>query len=157
MYRIVNTGLAIILLFSIASAQDTLIQQYEKFDPLTLNEPFLPVANGAMIDEIFTEINPGAYSQRDSISFIEQMGWKVQVMSIKDGVRADSVLQKMKDTFGERNAQLIWNPPYWKIRVGNCATRYKAEQMLGDVKRMGYDRAWIIRATIRIQEKQLPY
>jgi hypothetical protein len=131
--------------------------QNEEFDPLTLNEPFLPIASGSMIREIFTGVAEDSYRAQDSLRFIEQMGWKVQVLSIKDGVRADSVLKKLSNVFGEENTQMIWNSPYWKIRVGNCATRLEAERLLDKVKRIGYDRAWIIRSRIRIKERQIPF
>ena len=144
-------------LILITYSQDTTAKQEENFDPLTLNEPFLPVVNGTMIREIFTELNPEENANKDSLQYVKQMGWKVQVVSIKDGVRADSILKKVSNVFGKENAQLIWNPPYWKIRVGNCATHLEAKQLLAKVKKMGYDRAWIIRSEIRLRKKQLPY
>ena len=147
------TGSLLIICYS----QETVPEQYEKFDPLTLNDPFLPIANGTMIHEIFTEIKPDHYTEADSLRYIEQMGWKVQVLSIKDGVKADSILQKLNDIFGPKNTQMIWTPPYWKIRVGNCTTRMEAERLLDRVKDLGYERAWIIQSRVRIQEKQLPF
>ncbi|MCF7886574.1 MAG: SPOR domain-containing protein [Candidatus Marinimicrobia bacterium] len=150
--------LLLILLFSrLGISQNEIPHQYEEFDPLTLNEPFLPIANGTMIKEIFTGIEPDRYSQRDSMRYVEQMGWKVQAVSIKDGVEADSILNKLSSVFGKENTQMIWNPPYWKIRVGNCASRMEAERLLDRIKRMGYNRAWIIRARVRIREKQIPF
>lgn len=139
-------------------AQDSIPEQNESFDPLELNEPFLPLMDGSMIYEIITDMDNYSRSNNvDSIRIIEKMGWKVQVFSTDDFYKADTVYKELVEIFGDEEVEKLFNAPYYKIRVGNCALREEAEKLLSEVLDLGYRNAWIIRANIKVEEKVFSY
>jgi len=146
----------LLLLNISAQAQSNMPKQYEKFDPLILNEPFLPMGDGTMIKEIITDVEKRRTVQKDTVQYVSKMGWRIQALTTEDLFVADSAKKKLSRKFGEKAVKKIYNSPYWKIRVGNCSSRAEAEKLLNKVERMGYTRAWIIRAKVRVKEKTFP-
>lgn len=139
-----------------ALGQKQRAKQYQGFDPLILNEPFLPMGDGTMIKEIITDVDKATTVREDTTQFVSKMGWRIQALTTEDMFVADSVEKELRKEFGQQAVKKIYNSPYWKIRVGNCDTRYEAEELLNKVEGMGYNRAWIIRSKVRVKEKTFP-
>lgn len=47
---------------------------------------------------------------------------------------------------------LDYEVPYYKLRVGDFTTRGEAEDMLPEIKAIGYHNAWVARVILRVQE-----
>ncbi len=47
---------------------------------------------------------------------------------------------------------LDYEVPYYKLRVGDFTTRGEAEDMLPEIKAIGYRNAWVARVILRVQE-----
>jgi hypothetical protein len=134
-------------------AQTGIRPQDESFDPGVLKEPPLPLLDNTLIYEIVTDPKaPAARSETpdDSVRYIEKMGWKVQVFSSSDFFLADSIYRQVQQKFQNVEVEKVFNLPYYKIRIGNCATREEAERLLARAQEMHYSDAWIIRTQIRI-------
>jgi hypothetical protein len=140
------------------SAQDSIPEQDESFDPLQLNESFLPFMDGSMIYEIITGMEVRPYSNEvDSVKVVEKMGWKVQVFSTDDFYKADTVYKELVGVFGDKEVEKVFNAPYYKIRVGNCVVRENAEKLLNQITDLGYQNAWIIRTNVKVKGKVFSY
>lgn len=51
----------------------------------------------------------------------------------------------------DREVHLDYEVPYYKVRVGDFATRDDAEKYLPAAKEAGYRNAWVVRVTINVQ------
>jgi len=72
----------------------------------------------------------------------------VQVFASKSSDEAAEFQQSIAPLFDEETFT-DYKPPYYKVRVGNCANLEEAETLLEKVKGMGFRNAWLVR--IRIQ------
>jgi len=139
-------------------AQNGIAPQDENFDPAVLKEPPLSILDNTLIYEIVTDlktpvINPKSASA-DSVTYVEKMGWKVQVFSTSDYFLADSVYQLAQQKFENIDIERVFNLPYYKIRIGNCVTREEAESLLAQALQLRFPDAWVIRTPIRIMVKK---
>jgi len=143
---------------SFLTAQEWMADQDESFDPLNLHEPSLPILNGSMIYEIITDIKePGERFGRDTVRIVEKTGWKVQLFSTTDFYKADTVYFQAGDDFIEEEVVKVFNSPNYKIRVGNCTTRESAEELLRRALDLKYRDAWIIRTSVKVEERLIFY
>ena len=72
----------------------------------------------------------------------------VQVFASKSSEEAFEFEQSIAPLFDEETLT-DFKPPYYKVRVGNCANLEEAESLLEKVKDFGYRNAWLVR--IRVQ------
>ncbi|HCK99918.1 MAG TPA: hypothetical protein DHW42_07445 [Candidatus Marinimicrobia bacterium] len=156
-----NKRILIVLIISgmsFLAAQEWMVDQDESFDPLNLHEPSLPFLDGSMIYEIITDIKePGERLSRDTVRVIEKTGWKVQLFSTTDFYKADTVYFQACDDFIEEEVVKVFNSPNYKIRVGNCTTRESAEELLSRALDLKYRDAWIIRTSVKVEERLIFY
>jgi hypothetical protein len=47
---------------------------------------------------------------------------------------------------------MVFIEPYYKLHVGDFQDRAEAEKALGEIKGLGYDGAWIVRAQVRARQ-----
>ena len=139
---------------SFINAQE-IIEQNEEFDPLTLNEPPVPLMNKSAIYEIISE--NGNYSEgnyyQNKFREIEKEGWKIQLISTKDFYEADSLKKMAEKYFPNETVESLYNSPYYKIRLGNCSKRSEAQKLLKAAIRREFYAAWIIPTKIKVKEK----
>ncbi|MBN1756391.1 SPOR domain-containing protein [bacterium] len=96
---------------------------------------------------------PNPYSEANQPSpggVVSQLGWRVQLFNTDKKVEADDFEKQAVEKLGMK----IYNeyePPYYKIRVGNCETPEEAEKLLEKVKENGYKNAWIVQCRILIE------
>jgi len=72
----------------------------------------------------------------------------VQVFASKSSDEAAEFEQSVAPLFDEPT-ETDYKPPYYKVRIGNCANLEEAEALLEKVKGMGFRNAWLVR--IRLQ------
>jgi len=114
----------------------------ESFNPDSLKEPPLewPVIlyPGDKIPE------KGTSTQVDST----EEGYRVQVISTQDFEVANSLKGEMVPLF-KGEVYVTFDPPNYKVRVGNFLFRAEAEKAQLKLRRLGYRTAWIIRTQIK--------
>src|SRR6056297_336112 len=134
----------IFLVGSLLNAQ-VIAEQNEEFDPMTLNEPPISFMNITDIYEIISDIHDYSHGNGDQqdTRIIDKQGWKIQIYSTKNFYEADSLQQRAKTLFPQKEVVSIFNSPYYKIRLGNCESRDEAEQLLRSVKRRNLGSPWI--------------
>ncbi|RKZ34383.1 hypothetical protein DRQ33_02305 [bacterium] len=78
-------------------------------------------------------------------------GYKIQIFSTLQQDEAEKVAQEIGEKLDEK-VYIEFNPPYYKVRIGNCSNSDDAEELLAQIKKLGYPNAWIVRARIVEQE-----
>ncbi len=127
--------------------QDKTIDLDESFNPDSLNEP--PLEWPIMLypgDRL-----PVKPSAGDLDTTAE--GFRVQVTSTQSIEIADSLRDKLLAPF-DGQVYISFDPPNYKVRVGNYKFRSEAEKAEERLKRLGYRTAWVIRT--RIETHSVP-
>jgi hypothetical protein len=121
----------------------TLFSQEWRFDPDSLRDdgPILPMLINPLIDGIVPEKD---YSNEVE-SRKEYNGFRVQVMSTNNGVRAENMRMKLVSQINH-NVRVIFEAPNYKVRVGEFTDRRDAEWLQKQLFALGYRRSWIVRA-----------
>ena len=145
--RIPYIILIIIILFPI-SAQS---QEWQfEVDSLRDDGPIVPMVINPLIDGILPEIDYSDYTNGiDSSKVIN--GFRVQVMSTKNGEIAEDLRMELISQINY-NVQLIFEAPNYKVRAGAFTDRQDAERLRKQLYRLGYRRAWIVRARFTLQD-----
>ncbi|RME00906.1 MAG: SPOR domain-containing protein, partial [Calditrichaeota bacterium] len=98
-------------------------------------------------------------SPTDTSAAKTMLGYRVQILQTEDAEEARMV-QKDAILALDADVYLIYDNPYYKVRVGDFASRYEAETFLEKVVKKGYSSAWIVRTRINTtptkQDKEQP-
>jgi len=97
-------------------------------------------------------VNDSLRATSDVISFPEYVRneeaakevFAVQVFASKSSEEAAEFRLSIAPLFAEESL-IDYKPPYYKVRVGNCANLEEAEALLDKVKGMGFRSAWLVR------------
>ncbi len=135
-----------IFLISIVSAQDSDLKKI--FDPSQHRDvqPNWPVIinnvlpRESAIDSILTA---------DTIHWVKE-GFRVQVLASKSMVKADSLSAILNATLKD-SVYVVYEPPNYKVRIGDYIVREDADKMRKNLHNMGYRLAWVIRTRITPQ------
>lgn len=85
---------------------------------------------------------------RESRRFIK--GYRIIVMSTNDQNKATDAKTKLYQEFPELKAHLQWQPPYFRLKVGDFKTRAEAEEYLDNVKRFFPTGVYVVSDTIEV-------
>lgn len=137
-------GMSLVLAV-VAAAQNRVpkdtVQFDESFDPSTLVEPELKWPVILHPGETLPDRGEGPPTDTN------EEGYRIQVLSTPDYATADSLMGELVPVFhGE--VYLTFDPPNYKVRVGNFKFRSRAEEAQERLGRMGFRSAWIIRTQI---------
>lgn len=93
--------------------------------------------------------------ENDIISFPEytakeevEVVFSVQVFASKSREKAEEFEHSIASLFDEE-VRTDYKPPYYKVRIGRCASLEEAEALLEKVKEMNLPNAWLVRIWIR--------
>lgn len=123
----------------------SLFSQEWRFDPDSLRDdgPIVPMLINPLIDGFVPEKD-----YNDEIeSGKEYNGFKVQVMSTNNGVRAENMRMKLVSQINH-NVRVIFDAPNYKVRVGGFTDRNDAERVRKQLLELGYMRSWVVRARL---------
>ncbi len=126
----------------------------EFFDPLILNEEDLKVkktisveSKSDQMDAVHTQ-PPTDQQKSDDVP-----GFRVQICAVADEERARQIQREAILKFVNEEVYLIYDSPYYKVRVGNCLTRYEADKLQQLAIEKGFDDAWVVRTKIKQKSK----
>jgi len=139
-YIILLSALYAVTLFAQDSDENNKNIFDESFDLLSLDDDDIVVRQRKNGDKIPS-------SELKDISTTMQ-GYRLQIYtSINRDVAIDA--QKTAErTFRNEKVYLVYETPNYKIRVGDCKTRFEAEDLLVIVYQKGYRDAWIVKTLI---------
>ncbi len=132
----------------VRSTMDTLMQQDESWDPAELDS-FLtdfvvdrPKGLGAA--ELLEQLKGNGSGQEQH----PVQGFRVQLVATREEAVARQVLQDARNGFAE-NTYLLYDNPYYKLRVGDCRTHEEADSLQQRAFSRGFSGAWIVRSQIQ--------
>ena len=139
---------------------DTLV-----FDPLALGD------DGILVPRPQPAVSPGGQGAESEIELLqgddesggqlggeveevweEQMrpGYRVQIFASRQVGKAHEIEQQAGRQFPE-GAYMVYDPPNYKIRVGDCLTRGEAEELRRKAVAIGYHDAWVVKDNIVVK------
>ena len=69
-------------------------------------------------------------------------GYRVQIFSASSHQAAEQALARARELFTGEDVYVEFEPPFFKVRVGDFRTRKEAESFVGVAKKQGYDNAF---------------
>ena len=126
----------------------------ESFDPFTLGDYDLNVQD--IKQEETDDLNYSflAAAETDTTSLpTEVSGYRVQIFTgtdqeVVNAVRRDAILRF------EENVYLIFDNPNYKVRVGDCLSRFEADDLQIKAEQKGYLDAWVVRTNITVKKSE---
>jgi len=161
----INVSLIVLLLYAISqfsgcaagTATENLPQgggresPHEWFDPLALNDDDI-IINGIEMPSFSNEYD--SLNNEGEIDY-EAMteGYRVQIYTTQNMFEADSVLT-LSDSLFEGEAYMQFDPPNYKIRVGNLISRSEAEIFQRETRRAGFPSSWVLRTRVFVNPRK---
>jgi len=84
----------------------------------------------------------------------EMDGFRVQICAISDEERAKQVQRDAIIQFIDEEVYLEYHAPYYKVRIGNCLTRFDAEQLQELAMQKGFQDAWVVKTKVKTKIKK---
>ena len=129
-------------------AQNEKTKSDESFNPSELKEPKIEFPLIIMPDDKL----PGEEEEEDIPADSTLDGYRIQILTTRDPEEADTLQAQLQGSFpGE--VYVTYDPPNYKVRVGNYINRPLAEESQVRLKRMGFRRAWVIRTKVLVVPK----
>lgn len=82
----------------------------------------------------------------------QQRGFRIQVITTEDPELAGEVIEKIESTL-EYAVYRIYEPPYYKVRVGNFIDRADTDEMMSELRRAGYE-TFIVPDIVNLDDNQ---
>ena len=129
-------------------AQNEKTKSDESFNPSELKEPKIEFPLIIMPDDKLL----GEEEEEDIPADSTLDGYRIQILTTRDPEEADTLKAQLQGSFpGE--VYVTYDPPNYKVRVGNYINRPLAEESQVRLKRMGFRRAWVIRTKVLVAPK----
>jgi len=130
----------------------------ESFDPFSLGDYDLDVKRAQQDDKGELDFSFLAATEADTASLpSEAPGYRVQIFASTDqeeanAVRRDAILRFEGDVY------IVFDNPYYKVRIGNCLSRFEADDLQSEAEKKGYLDAWVVRTkvTVKTAKKEQP-
>lgn len=77
-------------------------------------------------------------------------GYRVQVISTDDIDEANMVRAEMYERTTKKEVYIIFEPPFYKVKVGDFTSKSEAENLKFKLNQMGYSESKVVQETINI-------
>ena len=121
----------------------------ESWDPVTLLDLSLDtsaVRQQVIRKEQFEALLKGRSKVEES-GGVYANGYRVQLVATREEAEARTSMQSALLSFGE-NVYLLFDNPYYKLRVGDCLSRSQADSLQQRALAKGCAKAWITRSQV---------
>ena len=120
----------------------SLIAYESSFRPSEYDENVADAEKRVPGDAAVPDINP----QRDSVSVTEEaaLGFRIQIFASAKIDDATMAKQSAVEAITTDSIYVVYDPPVYKVRVGDYATRFDATKALAGIIQSGYPDAWIV-------------
>lgn len=107
----------------------------------------------------FEQQRAAAERQQDSVVVESELtqGYRIQIFATGSFDEANAMRQTAVQRLTEDSVYVVFDPPVYKVRVGDFRKRVEANQRLGVISAMGFADAWVvgdkitIRTSVRVQ------
>jgi len=110
-------------------------------------------------DDIRTQGFPEAYVVRTQIEMtdtqpqittpVKTRGFRLQIFSASTRQAAEEARNRAKQQLSRDDIFIDFEPPYFKVRVGNFKMRKDAEKLLETIKKQGYETPFVVETQIQ--------
>ncbi len=122
----------------------------ENFNPSLPDENELEIKKTISPESKSDNIDDLLFQSSEKAVLPEQAdGFRIQICAVSDEEKAKQVQRDAIFQFLNEEVYLDYHAPYYKVRIGNCLTRYEAEQLQQIVMKKGFADAWVVRAMIK--------
>lgn len=149
----------------------------EDFDPLLLRDEVIDLQQLKVVEARpaqsaeFQSKSDFAYSPEDaavetavdSLSLSPEKvivpGWRIQICALRDAVKAREIFKMAEDVFEKYNylkVYFAYDSPYYKVRIGDCISRYNADRLLQFAIASGFADAWVVKTDVIKQAEEIP-
>lgn len=121
----------------------------ESWDPATLLDLTLDssaVRQQVVRNEQFEALLKGRSKVEESAG-VYANGYRVQLVATREEAEARADMQSALLSFSE-NVYLLFDNPYYKLRVGDCLSRSQADSLQQRAWAKGFAKAWITRSQV---------
>ncbi len=122
----------------------------ENFDPLILNDYDIKIKekqNTEAISDIDDSLSDEMEKSKTHITEIP--GYRVQICAVADEVTAREIQREAILKMNE-NIYLIYDSPYYKVRIGDCTSRFEADKLQQSAINKGFDQAWVVKTGVKV-------
>lgn len=84
------------------------------------------------------------------VETVEVQGFRIQLFASANIDEAATTQRTARDQVGD-SVYVVYDPPVYKVRVGNYATRLEASQRLPRIVNLGYPDAWVVSDKISLR------
>ena len=95
------------------------------------------------------QIEINEYTTRNSRRNVQ--GYRILVINTNDRAKATEAKARIYQKFRELPAYLMYQSPFYKLKVGNFREREEAEQYLVDIKRLFPNGVFVVRDVIEVK------
>jgi hypothetical protein len=107
----------------------------------------------------FERQRASAEHQQDSVVVESELtqGFRIQIFATGSFDEANAMRQTAVQRLTEDSVYVVFDPPFYKVRVGDFRTRVEANQRLGAISATGFADAWVVgdkvtlRRSVRVQ------
>ena len=137
-------------------------QYDESFDPLTLEDDDITIQkqNNLLQKQAKYLKNLSSASGRQTVpdslkTFKETDGFRVQIFAGRDIQAATMAETKAKEDFEPKGYKvyLIFEAPFYKVRIGDFTDRNEAENARDLAKKLGYKSAFVARSKVQVAQQ----
>jgi hypothetical protein len=132
------------------------VQQVEDLNPEVLPDSIFQVQQKVPLskEETQTVREQGQAEEVPREVVVEKPGYRVQIAALSSQDEAMQIKKEAMLKFGDQGVYLIFDPPFYKIRVGDFVSRYDAEKLQQKAIQLGYKDAWIVRTRVKIRKTE---
>lgn len=128
----------------------------ESFDPSTLREPTFDIPPKLPREQVQSQsfVQVQTDTAAGDTSWVTVPGYQLQLLQTEDGQQARDAM-KIATFDLDTEVQVIYEPPYYKVRAGRFVNRYDAERLQKLADEKGYTYAWVVRTPVRVRAYEL--
>lgn len=121
----------------------------EDWDPASLgeSEPVIPAPEPSTRTDRLQSGQPEAPVGDSGVQPSAVLGYRVQIASTPFEEVAREVRKEALLKF-EEPVYVIFDAPYYKVRVGDCVSRFEAEELQQKAIEKGFGQAWVVRTLV---------
>ena len=125
----------------------------ESFNPATLDDDEITIKKKESSESASNyDLSTLDYTDTIEDPDKELSGYRVQICAVSDENKAREIQRDAILKFVDQ-VYLIYDSPYYKVRVGNCVTRFEADLLQRTAVEKGFEDAWVVRTKVKPTKK----
>ena len=90
-------------------------------------------------------------SDSSIVEYVEVQGFRIQIFASANIDEATGAQRVAADKAGIDSVYVVYDPPVYKVRIGDYGTRLEANQKLSKIVNLGYDDAWVVADKVNLR------